>query len=75
MSSAFCVNFISFLVSCSGACEKTKCMGKFFLQKFTDPGPVSNRNLLVLKNCLLVLNIGMKETKFVKHKINLLATE
>jgi len=31
---------------------------------------VSTRNLLVLKNCLLVLNIGMEEIKFVEHKIN-----
>ena len=40
----------------------------FFLQKFTGPGPVSTRNLLVL-------NIGMKEIEFVEHKINLLVTE
>ena len=33
-------------------------------QKFTGPGPVSTRNLLVL-------NIGMEEIKFVEHKINL----
>jgi len=31
-------------------------------------------NILVLKNFLLVLNIGMKEIKFVEHKINLLVT-
>ena len=48
--------------------------GSFFFQKFTGPGPVSTRNLLVLKNFLLVLNIGMKEIKFVGHKINLLVT-
>jgi hypothetical protein len=30
-----------------------------------------SRNLLVLKNFLLVLNIGMEEIKFVEHKINL----
>jgi hypothetical protein len=48
---------------------------KFFFQKFTDPGPVSTRNLLVLKNVLLVLNIGMKEIKFVEHKIKILVTE
>ena len=37
-------------------------------KKFTGPGPVSTRNLLVL-------NIGMKEIKFVGNKINLLVTE
>jgi hypothetical protein len=42
--------------------------GYFFPQKFAGPGPVSIR-------ILLVLNIGMKETKFVEHKINLLVTE
>ena len=31
-------------------------------------------NILVLKNVLLVLNIGMKEIKFVEHKIILLVT-
>ena len=39
--------------------------------KFTGPGSVSTRNLLVLKNFLQVLNIRMEEIRFVEHKINL----
>ena len=45
---------------------------KFLFKKFTGPGPVSIWNLMVLKNVLLVLNIGMKEIKLVEHEINLL---
>ena len=41
----------------------TTNQGLFFPPKFAGPGPVSIR-------ILLVLNIGMKETKFVEHKIN-----
>jgi hypothetical protein len=45
----------------------------FFSQKFTGPGPriKSTKNLLVLENFLLILNIGMEEMKFVEHKIDL----
>jgi hypothetical protein len=44
---------------------------KIFFKKCTGPGPVSTRNLLVLKNFLLVLNIGMEEIKNFEHKVNL----
>ena len=47
--------------------QKIKGLNKFL--KDTGPGPVSIRNLLVLKIFLLVLNIGTKEIKFVEHKI------
>ena len=40
-------------------------------QAFTGPGPVSTNNLLVLRNFLLILNIGMEEIKFVENKIYL----
>ena len=49
--------------------------GLIFSKKFTRPGPVSTKNLLVLKIVLLVLNIGMKEIQKFEHKINLLVTE
>lgn len=71
MSSAFCVNFISFLVSCSGACEKKQNAGvNFFLQKFSEHqesfGPEKLSSDPEYQN---------EGKKIAKHKITLLATE
>ena len=51
--------------------QTTTGVRKFPKSSLVQEAPGSTRHLLVLKNFLLVLDIGMEEIKFVEHKINL----